>query len=218
MLWGVGPSHSIPNLLYWLRQLGVDVSLLALQPPPAVQLEFPQSYYGVFRPLGILGVSPPMRRELDRCAAEAHVLHTHCMWRLPGYYAYGAARRNKCQLVISPRGMATQWALRYKRWRKRLIWETFQKQVLFGADCLHATGESEMLDLRALGATAPIAVIPNGVDLPDLRQCASGSALRTLLFLGRVHPKKGIHKLLCAWRILCNKHPGWRLEIVGPGQ
>ena len=59
--------------------------------------------------------------------------------------------------------------------------------------------------------------IPNGVDLPALSKCAS-SSLRTLLFLGRIHPVKGIDRLLHAWRSLQDLQPGWRLVVAGRGE
>jgi glycosyltransferase involved in cell wall biosynthesis len=78
----------------------------------------------------------------------------------------------------------------------------------------HATAESERDDIRRLGYTQPIAVIPNGVDLAPLARIPSEHP--TLLFLGRVHPSKGVDFLLRAWAELQAKRPTWRLRIVGP--
>ena len=59
--------------------------------------------------------------------------------------------------------------------------------------------------------------MPNGIDLPDLVPRTVPEEQRTLLFLSRVHPKKGIELLLCAWAELEARFPEWRLRIVGPG-
>ena len=67
----------------------------------------------------------------------------------------------------------------------------------------------------------PVAIIPNGIDLPELPQLFAGqpaitAAERVVLSLGRIHPKKGLGCLLRAWSIVEVEHPGWRLKIVGP--
>ena len=67
-----------------------------------------------------------------------------------------------------------------------------------------------------------MAIIPNGIDLPDLhtveRLYGLRGSQRTVLFLSRIHPKKGIDLLLQAWLGLQDQHPGWRLVIAGKGE
>src|SRR5207253_3776203 len=65
---------------------------------------------------------------------------------------------------------------------------------------------------------APIAIIPNGIDLPDLPVSRPTGSQRTLLFLSRIHPKKGGDRLLHAWKQLQHVHPDWRLRMVGRGE
>lgn len=67
-----------------------------------------------------------------------------------------------------------------------------------------------------MGFKQPVAVIPNGVDIPLGREVKKRSATRTLLFLGRIHPKKGLDLLLPAWEVLEKKFPEWTLRVVGP--
>jgi glycosyltransferase involved in cell wall biosynthesis len=90
--------------------------------------------------------------------------------------------------------------------------------VLERADLIHATSEIEYGEIRALGFKAPVAIIPNGIDLPDLPVSRPTASQRTLLFLSRIHPKKGGDRLLHAWQQLQHVHPDWRVRIVGHGE
>ena len=65
-----------------------------------------------------------------------------------------------------------------------------------------------------MGFHQPVAIIPNGIDVPPQLEL-SGGDMRTLLYLGRIHPKKGLDLLLLAWRDLQSRFPNWRLQIVG---
>ena len=68
------------------------------------------------------------------------------------------------------------------------------------------------------GFKAPVAIIPNGIDLPDLPVSRPTVSQRTLLFLSRIHPIKGGDRLLHAWQQLQHVHPDWRLRVVGRGE
>ena len=63
-------------------------------------------------------------------------------------------------------------------------------------------------------------VIPLPVDLELFRSTPamehSGRSGRTLLYVGRVHPEKGLDLLLRAFGQLGGRFPEWRLRIVGP--
>jgi glycosyltransferase involved in cell wall biosynthesis len=86
------------------------------------------------------------------------------------------------------------------------------------ADLLHATSDVEYAEIRAQGFRAPVAVVPNGIDLPLLSAAKASGDKQTLLFLSRIHPKKGIDRLLHAWVELQSQHPEWRLVIAGTGE
>jgi glycosyltransferase involved in cell wall biosynthesis len=110
-------------------------------------------------------------------------------------------------------------ALAFSPTKKRLYWRAVQRNVLQSASCIHATSDQEHDEIRQVGLKNPIAVIPNGIDLPHLpprvqRPCTG----RTALFLGRVHPKKGIERLIRAWALSGQKSDLWKLRIVGPDE
>jgi glycosyltransferase involved in cell wall biosynthesis len=90
-----------------------------------------------------------------------------------------------------------------------------QGPVLHAASCFHATAESEYEDIRRLGFMQPVCILPNGIDVPPLA-VRSMSGRRHLLFLGRIHPKKGLDILLRAWQAVERQFPDWDLHIAGP--
>lgn len=100
---------------------------------------------------------------------------------------------------------------------KRLFWPLLQRPVMSRASCFHATGDAEYNDIRRLGFGQPVAIIPNGIHLPKVESTGTRppDALRTLLFVGRIHPTKGIDLLLEAWREVAPRFPDWQLQIVG---
>lgn len=149
---------------------------------------------------------------------EAEVLHVAGLWMYPSLANLRSQRKGGRPYVISPHGMLDAWALRNSAWKKRLAAAWFERAHLAGAACLHALCEPEYQAIRAYGLTNPVCVMPNGVDLPDLTAPARAApwpddGRKTMLFLGRLHPKKGLVPLLQAWRAVSD--PRWRLVIAG---
>jgi glycosyltransferase involved in cell wall biosynthesis len=138
---------------------------------------------------------------------------------MPNIYPGWVARDSSVTLIISPRGTLSTWALGNSRWKKKVVWGLAQKRVLEEAACLHATAEAEYVDIRSRGFEQPVCVIPNGIDIPatdTLQGLEPRRGLRTILYVGRLHPGKGIDRLLRAWTLLAPQRPDWCLRIVGP--
>jgi poly(glycerol-phosphate) alpha-glucosyltransferase len=114
--------------------------------------------------------------------------------------------------------MLDPWALNNSRWKKRISACLYEGKHLRQAACLHALNDAEAAAMRAYGLKNPICVIPNGVELPareSLRSSCGES--RTLLYLGRLHPKKGLPALIEAWSRVQDSavRSGWQLSIAG---
>lgn len=172
-------------------------------------------------PLGFgpnkLGRSPEMMHWLSEMAHSRSVdlIHNHSLWMMPNVYPGRVARKFDIPLIVSPRGTLSEWAFSNGSYMKRLFWPLVQKPALVATSCFHATAASEYEDIRRRGFRQPVAVIPNGIDLPDLPPKMQ-AGLRTLLFLGRIHEKKGLDMLLPSWGAVQARFPEWRLQIVGP--
>jgi glycosyltransferase involved in cell wall biosynthesis len=146
------------------------------------------------------------------------VIHQHGIWLRSSHAVTSFAYDNKLPLVVAPRGMMEPWAMNNSKWKKKLAWMLYQQRDLQRVTAFHATADSEAESIRRLGFKQPIAVIPNGVELPDLaKDKLKTNRLvtdkKTALFLSRIHPKKGLPMLLNAWKHLAPTD--WRLVIAG---
>jgi glycosyltransferase involved in cell wall biosynthesis len=158
-----------------------------------------------------------MRRALRALGRQAVILHNHSVWMMPNVYAgWAAGAGSRCRLVVSPHGTLGDWSMRRARWRKELLWRLGQRRLFERAHCFHATAPAEYEEIRRLGFRQPAAIIPNGVDLPAREPAAAADEQRRLVFMARVHPKKGADMLLRVWRRLQDDFPDWTLAIAGP--
>jgi glycosyltransferase involved in cell wall biosynthesis len=146
----------------------------------------------------------------------------------PNLYARQAAVKNQLPLLISPRGMLESWSLKRSQIKKQLAWLLYEQTNIIKAHTLHATSVEEVNSIRRLSLQKPIALIPNGVHIPDFSKKTCREILvqsfpelaekKWMLFLSRIHPKKGLDNLLQVWQKLATKFSDWHLVIAGPNQ
>ncbi|HET7535827.1 MAG TPA: glycosyltransferase [Candidatus Didemnitutus sp.] len=218
-----GPSRSVRAIANAQARLGANVQLLTtgapLAPSPAdaaVLRFFPR----VFPQR--LSRAPQLAAHL--ASHHYDCLHYHSLWLLPLRYAVRAAQHRGVPLVLSPRGMMTEWAWNHHRRRKQLAERFVHPGAFQAAAGWHATSEDEANDIRRLGFTQPICVAPNGVDVPETaaletaRQhwqnlCPALRGRRVALFYSRFHRKKRVRELIDLW--LSQPREDWLLLIVG---
>jgi glycosyltransferase involved in cell wall biosynthesis len=147
---------------------------------------------------------------------QIQVIHNNGLWLPCNHAAASVAASLKIPLITTPRGMLAPWSLAHKGWKKRLAWGLYQKRDIQRAACLHATAEHEYRHLRALGLRQPVAVIPNGIEAPGTAPRKSTDGPRTILFVGRIYPVKGLLNLVAAWGKV--RADGWKIVIAGPDQ
>lgn len=211
-----GPSYSVSRLCDQLGGTGHDVSLFTIDPQPREDaVRYKHETFASTAMASRLGISSELATALSAEAPTSDLIHNHGLWMMPNVYPADAARRSDKPLVVSPRGTFSPVALERSKRIKKAFWWLKQRQAVEDAACLHATSEQEYRDIRAFGLPQPVAVIPNGVDIPDLSAKAKETGQKTLLFLGRIHPIKGLDMLLEAWGTLHEEHPDWDLVIAG---
>lgn len=178
-----------------------------------------------------LGYAPGLVQGLRE--ADPELVHTHAIWMYPSAAVAAWHEETRRPYLVSPHGMLDPWATRHSPLKKRLAYLLYERRHLERAHCFHALCESEAQAIRAFGLKAPIAIIPNGIDLAEHTTAAAtllpddGSAVSALraggrkiaLSIGRLHPKKGLVNLLRAWSAVSKAMPGeasgWVLIIAG---
>lgn len=197
-----GPAYSVSRLAAALADAGATVGLWSADDSPAA---------GAVRWL-----RTPLRNAFAAFAPD--VVHDNGLWRAHNHRVADLAREAGLPRVVSTRGMLEPWAVRHKRWKKAAAWRLYQRRDLDRAAILHATASEEADNLRALALQPPIRAIANGVDLPTLPPAAPdlGDGARVALFIGRIHPVKGLPMLIEAWARA--RPAGWRLVIAGPDE
>jgi glycosyltransferase involved in cell wall biosynthesis len=218
-----GTASACAHLANHLVAGGADVWLLTVQAENGARqwtLD-PRVRTWHCRPRGPrrLGYGSGLTRGLDP-RTPPELVHVHGLWRLRYLQAARFAFRAGLPLVVSVHGMLHRAALARHGGVKRLARWMFQDALLRGAHCLHATAPEEAAEIRRLGFAGPIAVVPWGVDVPReaVARGAAPGGRRTLLYLGRLHPSKGLESLLGAWADVSPRFPSWQLVIAGTGE
>jgi glycosyltransferase involved in cell wall biosynthesis len=156
----------------------------------------------------------------------ADVLHLHGVWEPVLLRAAREAKQRGTPYLVAPHGMLDPWSLAQKRWKKRFALLLGYRRMLNRASALHLLNDDESRLIDPLRLTAPRVVIPNGIaradleitpDLARFRQHPQGPGEQPyILFLSRLHYKKGLDYLAEAFARIAPRHPGLLLVVVGP--
>ena len=219
-----GVSVSVAGLSKALYLLGINLEVVTagnlngLDIPKARVFNVPAIDIRSLR----LYIAPKYGRQLRERVFHLNpgIIHDHGLWGQLNWEATRLAIKKGIPLVISTRGTLTAWALKYKGFRKKIAWNYIQRDILYAAKLLHATSFAEAEQLRQIGLPNPIAVIPNAIEIPAGITISAerevNPAEKIALFLSRIHPVKGLLKLIQAWHL--SRPSGWRLLIVGPDE
>lgn len=172
--------------------------------------------------------SPTMWRDI--VAGRFDVLDSLSLWGYQAIVVNKVHARKRTPYVLAPHGQLDSWALRRSQWKKQLMLRLYAQKSLEKAACIHALNEAELHSIRQFGLRNPVCVIPNGIELPEIGKRTAESRdtpwheqiehkRKVLLYLGRIHPKKGLVNLLRAWAATLNSKPSeinsWCLAIAG---
>jgi glycosyltransferase involved in cell wall biosynthesis len=229
-LQGGGLGSSVIALHSHMRRAGLRSALCAtygakpLHPGPGVR-EYRRSgpeflYY-----------SPAMLTAAPDLVRDADVTHGHGLYVGPNLIFGRETRRQRKALVYHVHGMFEPYILGRSRWKKRLVHWLFEDRNIRDVRFWRALTAVEADQIAATGARQPIAVIPNGLDVSEFKKPADMDRpictplaprltrhSQRLLFLGRIHPKKGLMLLLPAWAMICARARDWELVIAGPDE
>jgi glycosyltransferase involved in cell wall biosynthesis len=212
-----GPAFSVSRLAVALADAGAEVGLWASDGSAA-------NTPLVSATSTVLRLTGTDSEALDRFG-DPDILHDNGIWLRHNHRLAAFAEKRGIPRVVSTRGMLEPWALNHKGLKKKIAWRLYQRHDLKQALCHIATGEAEARSLQYLGLRVPIAIVPNGVEVPEepLPSVASESEKasrdrreRIALFLGRIYPIKGLPMLIEAWARV--RPDGWHLRIAGPDE
>lgn len=219
-----GLYNSVRCLGLALFHKGVDLGMLSYDDEYSKEdlyayadLPMAKYYISKYPLLKQLGFSKDINDVLNSQSPE--IIHSQGIWMYNSYAAYYYKKTKKAKTIITPRGMLDPWAVKNSGWKKKLAGWLFENENLRYADCIHALNKSEYESIRKYGLKNPVAIIPNGITMPNDVVYNRGKEEKVLLFVGRIHPKKGISELLEAIHILKSKSPdllnSWKVRIAG---
>jgi glycosyltransferase involved in cell wall biosynthesis len=215
-----GPIRSVHGLCVALAALGNDVHVFTTNVDGAGESDVPlcqpvdidgvKVWYFPSRILRRLYWSPQMKKALSREVRSFDVVHLHSVFLWPIWAAARIAEKSGIPYVVSPRGMLVKDLIRRKSTLVKWAWiKCIEGHTLACAKAVHVTTRKELHEVRQFGFELPPAlIIPNGVDGPEteaLNDRVAGDHEREFaLFVGRINWKKGLDRLIRAWKHVPN--------------
>lgn len=147
------------------------------------------------------------------------IVHVNCCWMPACAAVQRIAQKRGYKVVLTPHGMLEPWIIKRHYWTRKVpaLW-LYQKAAVQRADCVQATAESERDNLLKLGYNSNIKVVRLGIDAESIEMKRSWKKSRQILFLSRVHVKKGINFLVEAADVLRNELQGYKILVAGEGE
>lgn len=146
------------------------------------------------------------------------IVHVNCCWQPESAFVQKWSNSRGFKTVYSPHGMLEPWIMSRHYWTRKIPALLFyQRAAIVRSDVIHATADSERQNLLKLRYNNNVIVIPNGIDVRRIEMKDSWEKKKTLLFLSRIHVKKGIDLLINAVAELKDNMKGYQVLIAGEG-
>ena len=145
--------------------------------------------------------------------------HINGIWDPQNWLFQQVCIRQRIKVLLSPHGMLEPYIIKRNFLKKKIALALYQKKAIKSADYLHATASAELSQIRKLGFASPAQIIPNGIDVSEVikkYQLESSGIEKNILFLSRIHPKKGLEVLIEAIKLL--NEPSIKITIAGEGE
>ena len=146
------------------------------------------------------------------------IVHVNCCWMPACAAVQRIAQKHGYKVVMTPHGMLEPWIIKRHYWTRKVpALLLYQKAAVRKADCIQSTAESERDNLLKLGYNTNIKVVRLGIDADGIEMKRSRKKTRQILFLSRVHVKKGINFLVEAAAALRSELQGYKILVAGEG-
>ena len=169
-------------------------------------------------PAGFIGKFPFSSLYLKRMISiKPHIIDVQGLWSSSSILNLIYSKLTSTPYIVTPRGMLEKWALKQSYYKKFFFYHLIEKYNIRYASCLRATSKMEAKNLREMGFKNVIIDVPNSIKIPKLniKFKYKKKKIKRLLFLSRLHQKKGLIELLNAWKYIHNKYLDWELVICG---
>lgn len=212
-----GPALSTYLTIKGLKKNGVDAEII--MPPLDVDGKLIANDVDIYYTAPItnarLGYMPGMF-DLLKQLPQYDLYHVQGLWQWLGHSVATYSRRNDRPYVMTLRGMLYPQALAHSPLIKKLSLVLYQRKDLQRATCIQATCEEEMKYYRDLGFTNPVAILPNPIETRGIieRSIPINNRFR-IGYLGRVHPRKRIERLIYAFDAMRKELCDAELLIIG---
>jgi glycosyltransferase involved in cell wall biosynthesis len=156
--------------------------------------------------------SQDLKRHLHSLPVDS-IFHLHGVWMHAQYAAAKIAAKNKIPFILTPHGMYEPWLWKEGTLKKKLYFKMLAGSAFAKARYIHAITPDEQKNLQKLFPKAEVVCIPNAIKIESIIE--RDKPLRPyFLFLGRIHPKKGVRLLIDVFKSL--KSLDFDLKIAGP--
>ncbi len=154
---------------------------------------------------------------------RVQLVHIHGLWRAASLIAQKVCAFLGVKTVLTVHGQLEPWALNgqgvVKKWKKKLYLHIAAKAFFKHTSLLHAITLSEQKSLQKIFPLSSSVVVPNAINLEDVPTGLSPVTWedlpRTIVYLGRLHPVKGLDILIRVFMDIADSS-AWRLVIAGP--
>ncbi len=226
-----GPTTVVTELTEALADKGLDVSIFTTSKEKQSTYTCRKNIKIATFPTNLLSriwpfYSLELARALKNQAADFDLIHIHEIWHYPLFASYQAQKKANLPYLVTAHGTLEPYCLKIKALRKKIYSTLFIQKILKQADALHAVSDNEIKDIANFTDNKNIYYIPNGLNmenfknLPDRKEFEkmypSVKGKKVILFLGRIHPKKGLDILAEAFTNIAIKRKDVCLLIVGP--
>lgn len=210
-----GPSRSVSHSCQQLAKMGISIDLVAR--PSKNPVDINESHFLKVHYLSKLQL---INFGISLSNEDVKIVHLQHVWDPYIHIMARICRLKGIPYIITPRGMLEPWIMEQNPWKKRLGMFFYQRNDLNKAKLIHATCSMEKTNIQKLGIKNTIKIISNGIEISKFSPIRPTKVInpRKILFLSRIHKKKGIEFLINAWSKIDGKlKQNWVIEIVGNG-
>ncbi|MBE9008239.1 glycosyltransferase [Fortiea sp. LEGE XX443] len=223
-----GPSQAVLETVKALINSGIDAEIATtndngndlLDVPLGKLIEYqqvPVRFFSRFSPpvnsIREFAFSGELTIWLRQNISKYELLHIHAIFSYSSTIAMTIARLQGIPYIVRPLGQLCEWSLQQSFYKKQIYLKLIEKANLNYSQSIHFTSEQEEQEASQLKLTSPSFVIPHGIYISEIITNARQRLRQHLnlpddepiiLFLSRLHHKKGLDYLIPALGKLTN--------------